>query len=85
MNIKHSSASNSWGTPESILKMVREVLGSIDLDPASDAFFNQTVKALNYLTKDDEALAYPWPRASGSRVYPTSTMPSSSGPAWKLR
>lgn len=40
----------NWGTPSNIVEKAREFLGgSIDLDPASDAFRNQTVKAKTWL------------------------------------
>ena len=36
------------------------MLGEIDLDPASNAIAQQTVRASNYFTRDDDALAKPW-------------------------
>lgn len=45
MNIQHESRSDSWATPLEIMNMVRDVLGPIDFDPASDMYFNITVGA----------------------------------------
>ncbi len=52
--------SNEWYTPSYIIEAARQVLGSIDLDPASCALANQTVKAAKYFTVDDDGLAQSW-------------------------
>ncbi len=49
-----------WGTPDTILKMARAVLGKIDLDPASDAKWNESVQAAEYITEQQCGLATPW-------------------------
>ncbi len=56
----HSSASNAWYTPPLYLDAVREVLGAIDLDPASDAIGNRTAQAADYYTEADDGLTLPW-------------------------
>ena len=63
MNIQHSSATNEWYTPASVMGLVREVLGPLDLDPASCARANQTVQATTYLDQTYDALANKWPAA----------------------
>lgn len=55
-----SSASNEWYTPATIVEPARQVLGQIDLDPASNAIANETVKASRYYTIADDGLAQPW-------------------------
>jgi phage N-6-adenine-methyltransferase len=40
--------------------MARQVLGKIDIDPASNAFANQTVQATTYYTKEDDGLSKEW-------------------------
>jgi ParB family chromosome partitioning protein len=52
--------SNEWYTPSVYIKAAREVLGSIDLDPASCEQANKTVKATRYYTKEENGLALPW-------------------------
>ena len=61
MNVQHSSRTDEWGTPGYILTMAKQVLGRIDLDPASSEEFNRTVQARTYLTKADNGLSCPWP------------------------
>ena len=50
--IQHQSASSNWYTPIPIIEMARTVLGTIDLDPASDAFGNLRVKASAHFNHD---------------------------------
>lgn len=64
MNVQHSSRSDTWYTPAYIIALVREVLGPIDLDPASDSRANAVVQASSYLTESDDGLVQPW--GSGS-------------------
>lgn len=51
---------DEWRTPEWLLDMVREVLGAIDLDPASCAEANRTVRASTHYSKDLDGLALTW-------------------------
>jgi hypothetical protein len=52
--------SNEWYTPARYVEAARQVMGTIDLDPASCEVANRTVKATRYYTKEDNGLAYPW-------------------------
>ncbi len=52
--------SNEWFTPRPYIEAAREVLGEIDLDPASCEFANRTVQAKQYYTKQDNGLMLPW-------------------------
>ena len=56
----HSSKSNEWYTPSHYIELVREVLGVIDLDPASCERANEMVKARAYYTKDFNGLNTSW-------------------------
>ena len=56
----HTSISNEHGTPAYVAEKAAEVLGGIDLDPASDATFNTIIKARRFFTKDDEGLRQAW-------------------------
>lgn len=60
MSIQHSSRSDLWYTPDHILDGVRRVLGEIDLDPASDAEANLTVRARRIITKEQDGLRCDW-------------------------
>jgi hypothetical protein len=52
--------SNEWFTPARYIEAARLVLGGIDLDPASCAEANQTVKATRYFTEADNGLMQHW-------------------------
>lgn len=57
----HSSQSVEWYTPPKYIEAVRAVLGVIDLDPASCAQANKTVKATRYFDQQSDGLAHDWP------------------------
>lgn len=52
--------SNEWFTPARYIEAACLVLGGIDLDPASCAEANQTVKATRYFTEADNGLMQSW-------------------------
>jgi len=49
-----STTGNVWYTPEIYVNAAREVMGSIDLDPATDEEGNKIIKAINIITEDDD-------------------------------
>lgn len=49
-----------WYTPVFWIVPVVEVLGDIDLDPASSHFANNQVRARAYYTKEEDGLSSPW-------------------------
>jgi phage N-6-adenine-methyltransferase len=49
-----------WYTPAKYIEMAREVLGGIDLDPASSRIAQKTVGAKKYFTKEDDGLTKKW-------------------------
>lgn len=58
---KHvSQKNNDWYTPEEYLAAAREVMGSIDLDPASSDTAQAIVQAKSYHTIDNSGLTVPW-------------------------
>ena len=51
---------NEWFTPACYIEAARAIMGDIDLDPASCAQANKTVKAFQYYTAKDGGLDLPW-------------------------
>lgn len=51
---------NEWFTPVDYIKLAREVLGPIDLDPATHAQAQNVIRAEQFFTKADDGLAHEW-------------------------
>jgi len=60
MQVLTSSETNEWYTPPKIIAAVREVLGSIDLDPASHPLPQKWIHAGRYFTAVDDGLSHEW-------------------------
>jgi ParB family chromosome partitioning protein len=54
------SGKEHWYTPARYIEAARNVLGEIDLDPASDHHAQQTVRANQFFTLADHSLLRPW-------------------------
>jgi phage N-6-adenine-methyltransferase len=54
------SGDNEWYTPSKYIELARSVLGTIDLDPASNRHAQKTVKAEKYYTIERSGLEKPW-------------------------
>lgn len=52
--------SNEWYTPAEYIAMARNVLGDIDVDPASIDLAQKTVKARQYFDQHQNGLQQPW-------------------------
>ena len=55
-----SSASAEYYTPAEYIDAVREVMGAIDLDPASCQEAQETIRATEYFTMDNDGLSMEW-------------------------
>lgn len=58
--INQSSGATSYGTPGAIVDAAREVMGGIELDPASAEWANRRVGAVRYFTVEDDGLSLGW-------------------------
>lgn len=59
-HVARSKANNEWYTPPAVIVMANEVMGGIDLDPASSDAANEFVKARRYFTAEDNGLVHAW-------------------------
>lgn len=57
---RHSCDSPEWYTPSPFVEAAREVMGEIDLDPASHEEANHVVKAKAFFSVEDNGLAKGW-------------------------
>lgn len=59
-HVVNNSGDNEWYTPKKYLEAAREVLGVIDLDPASSDVANVAVMAIKYFSAENSGLEKEW-------------------------
>lgn len=58
--IDYGLDSNEWYTPIEFINAARSVMGSIDIDPASNDTAQEQIQAGDYFTKERDGLAQEW-------------------------
>lgn len=54
------TGNNEWYTPVEYIELARKVMGSIDLDPASNDEAQKIIKAEKYFTANDDGIKHNW-------------------------
>lgn len=59
-HVSNNTGNNEWYTPEEYIEAARMIMGSIDVDPASNDLAQKTVNAAIYYTEKTNGLDKPW-------------------------
>jgi hypothetical protein len=59
-HVSHNSGENEWYTPRELIAAAHEVMGGIDLDPASSVAANVVVQAARIFTLADDGRVQEW-------------------------
>jgi phage N-6-adenine-methyltransferase len=60
VHVSQNTGQPEWYTPPEYIDAAREVLGDIDLDPATSEVAQETVQASDYFTAETNGLDKPW-------------------------
>lgn len=60
VHVSNNSGNYEWHTPPKFIEAAREVMGSIDLDPATSEIGNRIIQAKTIYTKENSGLVHPW-------------------------
>ena len=60
-HVANNSGNNEWYTPAVFIEAARDVMGGIDLDPATSETANRKVKAAKIFTAENSGLDQDWP------------------------
>lgn len=59
-HVGNNAGDNEWNTPPEYIDAARDVMGGIDLDPASSEDANDVIGASLFFTEDDDGRKLPW-------------------------
>ncbi len=59
-HVSQATGENEWYTPSEYIELAKQVMGRIDLDPASCELAQGTVKAKRYYTIEQDGLRQQW-------------------------
>jgi hypothetical protein len=59
-HLSQNTGESEWYSPEDLVEAARQVMGEIDLDPASCAVANKVIKAARFYSEEDDGLSKVW-------------------------
>lgn len=59
-HVSHSTGYSEWNTPPKFIEAAKQLMGSIDIDPASNEKAQEIIKAEKYYTQENNGLDKEW-------------------------